>query len=236
MFRAFWFLLLLATLSLGAALLADNPGHVALQWVGYKIETSIGLLFTVVLISSFFLATAIRIWSFFRRAPRRIGRARQDWRRQRGYKALTQGMVAVAAGDAVEARRLSQKAEALLAEPPLTMLLSAQAAQLSGDEKAAGKFFDAMAEQPETKYLGLSGKLRQAMEEGDQDGALKLAEQASNLKPKTEKATSTLLELQIKKQDWERAEETVKKSIKNKILTMQTRYLQSSNNRRWARY
>ena len=102
------------------------------------------------------------------------------------------------------------------------MLLSAQAAQLSGDEKAAGKFFDAMAEQPETKYLGLSGKLKQAMEDGDQDGALELAEQASNLKPKTETATATLLDLQIKKQDWERAEETVKKSIKNKTVDSTT--------------
>ena len=96
-------------------------------------------------------------------------------------------------------------------------MLSAQAAQLSGDEKAAGKFFDAMAEQPETKYLGLSGKLKQAMEDGDQDSALELAEQASNLKPKTETATATLLDLQIKKQDWEKAEETIKKSIKNKM-------------------
>ena len=218
MFRAFWFLLLLAAFSLGAALLADNPGQMSMQWLGYKIETSVGILFAALFVLSFLLASALRIWSFLRRAPRRIDRARQDWRRQRGYKALTQGMVAVAAGDAVEARRLSRKAEALLAEPPLTMLLSAQAAQLSGDEKAAGKFFDAMAEQPETKYLGLSGKLKQAMEDGDQDSALELAEQASNLKPKTETATATLLDLQIKKQDWEKAEETVKKSIKNKTV------------------
>ena len=222
MFRAFWFLLLLAGLSLGATMLADNPGEISMQWLGYKIETSVGVLFTALFILSFLLASAIRVWSFFRHAPRRIGRARQDWRRQRGYKALTQGMVAVAAGDAIEARRLSRKAEALLAEPPLTMLLSAQAAQLSGDEKAAGKFFDAMAEQPETKYLGLSGKLKQAMEEGDQDSALDLAEQASNLKPKTETATATLLDLQIKKQDWEKAEETVKKSIKNKTIDSTT--------------
>jgi len=222
MLRAFWFLILLAVISLAAALLADNPGQMSIRWLGYEVESSVGMLFTAVFVLSLLLASALRIWSFFRRAPKRLGRARQDWRRQRGYKALTQGMVAVAAGDAVEARRLSRKAENLLAEPPLTMLLSAQAAQLSGDEKAAGKFFDAMAEQPETKYLGLSGKLKQAMEEGDQDSALELAEQASNLKPKTETATSTLLDLQIKKQDWEKAEETVKKSVKNKTIDSST--------------
>ena len=41
------------------------------------------------------------------------------------------------------------------------------------------------------------------MEDGDQDSALDLAEQAGNLKPKTETATATLLDLQIKKQDGE---------------------------------
>ena len=45
MFRAFWFLLMLAAVSLGAALLADNPGQMSMQWLGYKIEASIGILF-----------------------------------------------------------------------------------------------------------------------------------------------------------------------------------------------
>ena len=62
------------------------------------------------------------------------------------------------------------------------MLLSAQAAQLSGDEKAAGRFFKAMTEEPETRYLGLSGQLRQALQDGDHSNALHLAEEASNLR------------------------------------------------------
>jgi hypothetical protein len=43
-------------------------------------------------------------------------------------------MVAVAAGDAAEAGRQAKRADALLGDPPLTMLLSAQAAQLNGDD------------------------------------------------------------------------------------------------------
>ncbi|MDA0239729.1 MAG: tetratricopeptide repeat protein, partial [Proteobacteria bacterium] len=140
-------------------------------------------------------------------------------RQRRGYKALTQGMVAVAAGDATEARRQARRAEALLSEPPLTMLLSAQAAQLSGDNQAAGKFFEAMSEQPETKFLGLRGKLNQAMEKGDSDGALALAEQAHDLKPKTDAVTSTLFELQLKHGEWAEAEETVREAVKDKLIS-----------------
>ena len=218
MIKAVWFLIVLALLTVAAALIAESPGAVSLNWLGYQVETSVGVLIAAVTILSVLLATIFRIWSFIRRSPGRVVRSRREWRRRRGYKALTQGMVAVAAGDGTEAKRLSKKAENLLAEPPLTMLLSAQAAQLAGDEKAAGKFFDAMSELPETKYLGLSGKLNQALQEGDKDGALELAEQANELKPKTDKVSTTLLDLQIKKGSWVEAEETVRKGVKNKLI------------------
>lgn len=218
MIRALWFLIVLAAIAWGAALIADSPGAVTLDWLGYRIETSTAVLVAVVLIFSIILMLVYRVWIAVRRAPRRLVEARRERRQRRGYRALTQGMVAVAAGDAVEARRQARRAEALLSEPPLTMLLSAQAAQLSGDNQAAGKFFDAMSEQPETKYLGVRGKLNQAMEKGDSDGALALAEQARDLKPKTDLAAATLLELQLKKGEWAEAEETVRKSVRDKHI------------------
>lgn len=218
MIRALWFFILLAGFSYLAARLADNPGAVTLDWLGYRVETTAGLLLTGLLIVALLLATVFRIWSYFRRAPRRMARARREWRRRRGYKALTQGMVAVAAGDAQEARRLARKADTLLAEPPLTMLLSAQAAQLSGDDEAAGKFFEAMAEKPETEFLGLHGMLNQRLHEGDTEAAMELAEKASDLKPKTDTVSATLLDLQIKNGDWEAAEDTVRKSIRAKLI------------------
>ncbi|NQV56493.1 MAG: tetratricopeptide repeat protein [Rhodospirillales bacterium] len=222
MIRAIWFLGLLAAISYAAARLADNPGEVSLNWLGYRIETTAGILLTGLLVISLVLATIFRIWSYFRGIPRRVVRARGEWRRRRGYKALTLGMVAVAAGDAGEARRQARKAEKFLAEPPLTRLLSAQAAQLAGDDEAAGKFFEAMAEEPETKYLGIHGLLNQKLHEGDTEGAMELAEQASDMKPKTEAVSSTLFDLQIKNGDWDGAEDTVRKSVRAKYLDRET--------------
>lgn len=220
MIRALVFLAILGALSLLAASLADTPGAVTLDWLGYRVETSVLALLILMLFSSAVLASAWRLWSAVTSSPRRLRRWQADRRQRLGYKALTQGMVAVAAGDAVEARRLARKAETLLGEPPLTMLLSAQAAQLSGDDKAAGKFFSAMAEQrePETRYLGLHGMLTQAMQGGDQEQALELAKQASELKPKTEAVNEALFDLQVKTGDWTDAEDTVKKAVKAKHL------------------
>ena len=218
MIRAIWFLILIVLFSLTAILVSDNPGTVSLKWLGYKVETSIGILLACVLFISILLTIFYRIWLAIRNAPKRLGKARRDWRRERGYKALTQGMVAVAAGDPQEARRQARKAENLLADPPLTMLLSAQAAQLSGDEKAASKFFEKMSERKDTKYLGIHGMLNQAIQDGDKDIALELAEKANDLNPKTDKVSKKLFELQVQNGNWSEAEETVKKAIKDKHL------------------
>ncbi len=221
MIRAISFLILIAVFSLIAILVSDNPGTVSLKWLGYKVDTSMGILLASVVFASILLTIVYRIWLSIRNAPKRLGKAHRDWRRDRGYKALTQGMVAVAAGDPQEARRQARKAENLLADPPLTMLLSAQAAQLSGDEKAASKFFEKMSERKDTKYLGIHGMLNQAIQDGDKDVALELAEKANDLHPKTDKVSKTLFELQVQSGNWNEAEETVKKAIKDKHLDVE---------------
>ena len=114
-------------------------------------------------------------------------------------------MVAVAAGDPQEARRYAKRADLLLADPPLTLLLSAQAAQLDGDEGAAKKFFTAMLERPETAFLGLRGLLMQAMKAGDRTEALSLARRAYEERPKTGWAVATLLDLHLEAGDWAEA-------------------------------
>ena len=127
MFRALAFFALLAAAIWGAVSLADHPGSVSLQWGGYRVDTSFAVLLAVVAALTVAAALIYRFWIYLRRAPRRVLWAWRAKRRQQGYQALTRGMVAVAAGDANEARREAKRADALLDEPPLTMLVSAQA-------------------------------------------------------------------------------------------------------------
>lgn len=218
MLKAIRFLIFIIILSFLASMLADSPGEVSLEWLGYKVDTSVAILIFVTVLFGIILTFFYNTWINLKKTPNRLFKIRRDWRRERGYKALTQGMVAVAAGDAQEARRLAKKAEDLLAEPPLTMLLSAQAAQLSGDDEAAGKFFKRMSERKDTKYLGIHGMLNQAIQTGDKGVALELAEKAHNLKPKTDNVSRTLFELQVQSGSWSDADGTTRKAIKNKNI------------------
>jgi HemY protein len=143
---------------------------------------------------------------------------RGERQRLKGYRALTQGMVAVAAGDAEEAKRQARIAHGLLSEPPLTLLLAAQAAQLSGDETAARRYFTAMLERPETAFLGMRGLLNQALAKGDTSEALKLAAKAHEERPQAGWAAKALLDLELKQGEWISARRTAKAAEKLKVI------------------
>ncbi len=218
MFRALRFLIFLGLLTGAVVWLANRPGEVSLSWLGWRADTSVALLIALVAAVGVAAALLYRFWLFIRRAPKRVVRAYGDNRRRRGYLALTRGMVAVAAGDAEEAGKQAGRANGLLSDPPLTMLLSAQAAQLNGDETAAANFFTAMLEKPETEFLGLRGLLTQALKRGDGANALKLAGRAYRIRPTSGWVAANLFDLQVQAGDWPAAANTLKRSVKNKLV------------------
>jgi HemY protein len=220
---AFVFLLLLLFAWIGvvsyvAYLIAQRPGDVAVVWLGYHADIPMWLVLAALVAIA---VAAALLWQFTRfvlRSPAKVGQVRRDRRRRKAYRALTQGMVAVAAGDAVEAQRQAKRAGDLLNDPPLTLLLEAQAAQLGGDEKAATRYFRAMLEHPEASFLGLRGLLMQSLKTGNDGEALRLARQAVTERPRTGWAVSTLLDLELRSGDWPQAEATLKRAEKLKLV------------------
>ena len=221
MIRAVSWIVVLAVLVAAAVWFADRPGSVTLDWQGWRIDTSVGfLVFCVALVAAFAAAT-YRFWLFLRRAPGRFGAYRTATRRQRGYRALTEGMVAVAAGDASEAARQARRADSLLGDPPLTMLLSAQAAQLNGDDAAARVYFTNMLDRTETAFLGLRGLLMQAQRDGDATAALTYARRAYEMRPKTPWVLPTLFDLQARQGDWVDALATLEEAVRRRAVSQE---------------
>lgn len=210
----------LALLLLATGWFAVNPGTVTINWLGYRIEASVGVLALAVGLVVLLLTGLLRLFIYMVTAPSRIAAWRGERRRRTGYLALSRGMVAVAAGDAAAARQSSRRAEALLAlgETPLPLLLAAQAAQLEGDEKEARRCFTMMLERPETQFLGLRGLLSQAVRAGDMPRAVALAKHAYELKPNTPWVLTALFDLLIRQGEWRAAEDVVERAEKRKVL------------------
>ena len=104
----------------------------------------------------------------------------------------------------------------MLDEPPLTLLLSAQAAQLEGDDQAARGYFEAMLDRPATAFLGLRGLLVQAERTGDTaQGRWSWRSGPSRFRPETPWVLTALLEMQTRAGRWSDALNTVKHALRH---------------------
>jgi HemY protein len=218
MIRWLIFLILTAALAVAGASVARSPGQVTFQWQGYHIETTAGVLILALIGLVIVLFVLDRLVLMLGRVRRNLSGAGRERRQRRGYEALSRGLVAVAAGDAPTAGKQARRAAALLDNRPLTMLLSAQAAQLQGDDRAAADFFGTLRTMEGTQFLGLRGLLNQAMKREDWAQALSLAEEAHRLNPKSEWVVSTLFELQKRLGRWRDAEATLDEAVKLKLI------------------
>lgn len=131
-------------------------------------------------------------------------------RERKGYDALSEGMLAVASGEGRLAQAKAAKAAKLLDKPHVTDLLAAQAAEVAGDRSKAGEVYRRLLSDDRTRFVGIRGLLRQKLADGDTATALKLAEKAYALKPKSTEVQDTLLDLQTKQGDWRGARAVLK--------------------------
>lgn len=221
MIRLILFLVILASVALGLAWLADRPGDITLTWQGYQIETSVlvgmaGML--AACLAFLFIWSALR---FVFRLPSFIALSARARKRNKGYQALTRGMIAAAAGDMRYATRAARDAEKLIGEDPLTLLLRAQTAQLEGNRALSEKTFAQMVEDPQTRLLGLRGLHVEAMRRGDGDSASLYAAQAQAITPLAW-AGEALLDEHVRRQEWAKALELVETHRKHKLISRES--------------
>ena len=214
MTRMLWLFAKIAVIAALAVWLAENPGTVRIDWQGWVVEMQLGLLALGVLITSVVLAVAWRFWVVLRRSPGTLADMRKSRRHRKGLEALTQGLVAVAAGNAKEAERLARRADLLLDEPLLSSLLLVQATQLGGDETEATRRFQTLRERPATAFLGVRGLLGLAIRRGDWDKAEALAEEAYRLRPDSTVVIRELYEIRRARGDVPRALTALDRAIK----------------------
>src|SRR5262249_50964649 len=202
MIRVLVYLAVVALLAFGAVWLADRPGDVAITWQGERLETSVMVLAAAAAAVAF---GAIVLWSILRaivRVPDVIAGRLRARRGERGYHAVSHGLIAVGSGDMRAARRFTHEANRFAPGAPLTLLLSAQAAQLSGDRAAAAAHFQQMAGRDDTRVLGLHGLFVEAQRRNDAAAALLYAEEAAKHGSAPSWAGQAVLEMRCGSGDW----------------------------------
>jgi HemY protein len=220
-----WFMLLfivaLAALAYALEWVIDQPGSLTLDWAGYHIDTSIPVAVGAILLT---VAALILLWALVSAVIGLPGRLREGTigrRREKGFRALSRGIIAVGAGDSAAARKAAQEAEKHLPAEPLAQYLKAQAAQLEGDRTKAEAAYHEMTLTPETKLLGLRGLHIEARRRDDVEAAHHFAQAAHDIAP-LPWAGSAVLEHYTAQGEWEKARATIEESLKAKAIDLPT--------------
>lgn len=212
-------------LTYGAATVLETPGGVTLAFAGQEwhftpLAFGVGILLLMVGLWILFrlVGLLVAILRFVTGDETALTRYFNRNRERKGYEALSDGLMALAAGDTRLATAKAAKAEKLLHKPELTRLLNAQVAQANGDSVKAVGYYKQMLTQDSSRFVGVQGLMAQKLAEGDKDTALKLAEKAFALRPRHVGTLDTLFDLQSEKADWSGARRTLEAKVKAKAL------------------
>ncbi|MDA5556940.1 heme biosynthesis protein HemY [Shimia sp. MMG029] len=219
------FVAIVTGLTFGSIYLLESEGGVMLTVGG--VEYSLGPFHTALALTALvaavwvgikLLGLLVAVLKFLNGDETAISRYFDRNREQKGYKALSDSVMALASGEGRIAMDKARRAERLLAKPELTNLIVAQAAEMHGDTKKAEETYKKLLNDESTRFVGVRGLMKQKLAAGDTDVALKLAENAFALKPRHEEVQDTLLRLQTESKDWTGARGTLNAKLRHGSL------------------
>jgi HemY protein len=189
----------------GAWWIEHLVGNVHLTISGLTIDTPISVAVVALLLF------ALAMWLLFRVVTAILGlrhvirRSGSRANQRRGEQAVTGVLVALAARKAADARAHAAKARHYLGDTPQTLLLSAYAGSIAGEEAEATEAFEKLAARKDAAFLGLRGLLGQAIAAGDWARANELAKQAEKAHPGAEWIREERTHLALRTRDWQEA-------------------------------
>ena len=203
--RLIWLFGLVLLAAALASWLGAQPGMLSLEWLGWQMEMRTSLAVALLVVLAVALLSLDRLFRGLLSLPAWLGRNLARRRTESGHRALALGLMAVSAGEPDEARRQASRAQRLLAAPQLTDLLSAQAAHLSGDHRAADRYFTSLTRDRDTAFLGHVGLARLALEKDETEAALAAARTALEIRPKSALAARQVMILEAERGQWSAA-------------------------------
>ena len=215
------FIGLVGAASYAAIFLLEFEGGVRIVMAGQEFNLSpimaviaLGLLVLAIWLLLKLAGLLVALLRFINGDETALSRYFDRNRQEKGYQALSEGLMALASGEGSVAMAKASKAEKYLRKPALTNLITAQAAEMSGNRRKAEEVYKRLLKNDKTRFVGVRGIMHQKLADGDTDTALKLAQTAFSLKPRHEEVQDTLLRLQAQTNDWGGARRTLHAKLK----------------------
>jgi HemY protein len=221
LFKIVLFIGAIAALALGASWLMESDGgiRIAVAETEFNLGPLQAVIGAVLLVAAVWLVLkliglVVAVLRFLNGDETAISRYFDRNRERKGFAALTESILAIAAGESRTAMSKAARAEKFLRKPELTSLVTAQAAEISGDPRKAEAAYRRLLMDERTRFVGIRGLLKQKLAAGDTATALALAKHAFTLKPAHEEVQDMLLALQAQSADWSGARTTLAEKLR----------------------
>jgi HemY protein len=223
MLRLISFLILVGLAVAGSVWMADRPGEVTVQWLGWRVDTTVPILLLAVGILLVAAGALLRLLISLLRVPGLVSRFTSRRALRKGLNALADATAALIAGDAKVARKKAETARGLLADKGPATLILARAALLSGDNEKAEQLHKLLVEDKAMALAGLKGLLELAQARGDAEAVADLAAQAVKRDGHCAWAVRALFDAECKAAQWEAAQRTLDQGRKAGVYSDQER-------------
>lgn len=205
MIRLAYWLVISLLVTAGIAWLIGLPGVLTVEMLGMRMQPRLGVAALAAIVAVFVIIIA---WGIVRRvlaAPFYLARRSRERRKDLGFTALSDGFIALQAGDALRARSLAREARGNLPRNAAAQLLEARADLALGDMHSAREHYRALISNRKTALAALSGLYDQARQQGRVDAALTFAQKALDISPQAPWAREAVFDDMTRQGRWDEA-------------------------------
>lgn len=191
------------------AWLMSLSSTVGIELLGYRMQPRIGVAIALLLAIVAILFIVFSVVRSVLAAPAWFARRSEARRRQSGVDALSDGYIALEAGDFGRARLLAREARLNLPRNEAAQLLEARAELALGDMTSAREHYRALISNRKTALAALAGLFEQARTQNRSAAALTFAKKAVVLAPDASWANAAVLADLNRRGQWTAALEMV---------------------------
>ncbi|AGF75109.1 putative DNA-binding protein [Bartonella australis AUST/NH1] len=207
MIRIFVYIFIVCVLGIVFGWVANHNGILVITFPHLRLTVS---LLTALIAFVFLLAVLVFLWwllGVIVSVPRVLSNYFRVRHEKRGHEALSQGLIAVFAGDYVTARKMEECTLKYLEgnQEPLVKLLQAQTLLLQTDSIRAIRFYEELKKEAPTRLAGLYGLFREAVNAKAYEAAQQYAEEALTLSPALLWANQIVLDRLSAEEQWDKA-------------------------------
>lgn len=222
MLRLIFIILLSFVVAVAAAWLADNPGYVAMDWRGWRLETTAAVFMLLMVLAAGLLFVVFRFGVWLLRDTPFAPERRREARHKKGLAAVHMALTALAAGRLRDAQRQAEDAVRWLGATPLTLTLRAQAAELRRDDRGVHEALVALSTREDGGLLGHKGLLERALAARDLKEARRLVEDAAIRDPEAPWVDQASFHIAARSGDWTEARSHLTAMRRHKLVAEET--------------